>query len=861
MDAAQLFARIAVAGAAKAKSDLQSFGASVDHTQARLGRFGKGVGELGAGLVRIGAVAGTALVAGLGAASASAMGYQQSMELLATQTGATQAEVDSMSQALLKLSTTTGTGPDTLAAGLYHIESAGKRGAEALDILTAAAQGAKVGNANLEDVVNALVAADQSGIKGVKSMAGAMGTLNAIVGSGNMRMQDLVASLGSGIMAAGRTFGVSLQSVGAALATLTDEGVPAEEASTRLRMSLSLMGAPTSKAAKELKAVGLAQLDLANAMRSPGGLVSAVKLLRDHLQKAGMIDASGNVNSKGAALLSGAFGGGKSSSTIMTLVGNYSLLEQKQKAVNAGAAGFGDAIAKTQETASYQFGQLVADAKMAAISVGEGIAPALGRLAGKAADLIKAHQQDLVGFGQSIGKAIDDIPWDKVEKGAETVYGLLKAGFNVLKLIPPQVDVVVASFLGLNKLSGGMFGKGLTDIVGGLVGGIGGGLMRGIASKVPGLGRFAGTPVYVVNWPAGFGGGLGGGGLLAKAGGAVGGIGLGTLAVGAGITAIAAAAVGATYLVQKQGLDKQSDTITSAIDAQTKDTQTSNADLARSYLAVLDGQKQLNGNLFTQFGGLIFGTDQKMNGNLDELRQALTERGISLDDATLRRLAAGEATAVAGINRHLSGAVHYVEDVGQGSEQYDPTRLMNSATALAQLYESSTAPSGKSLGNAVRVFNEAAAEARKHKDTATAVELERMAGQLASKLDAINASIKADPINVQATLNAWVQTNTINPHSFEPTSPMKPMKTPAPSPRDKPRLSASGLLGMTDGLTDLGYAGEAGREAVAIIRNPRRITQAAQALTVKVTTMVSTASVQKAQARSGLYGPLIPVNG
>ena len=82
--------------------------------------------------------------------------FQQSMELIRTQAGASQREVDKMSKAVLALAGPTATAPQTLTEGLYHLESAGFRGAKALAALKTAAEGAKIGGANLEDVTNAL---------------------------------------------------------------------------------------------------------------------------------------------------------------------------------------------------------------------------------------------------------------------------------------------------------------------------------------------------------------------------------------------------------------------------------------------------------------------------------------------------------------------------------------------------------------------------------------------------------------------------------------------------------------------------------------------------------------------------------
>jgi len=129
-----------------------------------------------------------------------------------------------------------------------------------------------------------------------------MGVMNAIVGAGNMRMADLTGALSTGILSVAKTFGVSIESVGAALADMTHQGIPAEEAATRLRMTLSLLGAPTTKAAGALKSIGLSTTDLAAAMRGPDGILGAVTLLRQHL------DNSGLSATQTAALLSHAFG-------------------------------------------------------------------------------------------------------------------------------------------------------------------------------------------------------------------------------------------------------------------------------------------------------------------------------------------------------------------------------------------------------------------------------------------------------------------------------------------------------------------------------------------------------------------------
>jgi TP901 family phage tail tape measure protein len=344
---------------------LKNIERDLSHLNTTTGTVSGGMTKIGAGLATAAvrtAVIATSIAGSVGgiaiAATKAASDYQAAMELLRTQTGATQKEVDDMSVSVLELSKQLPQSATELAAGLYHIESAGFRGAKALDLLKTAAQGAATGQAELEDVTNAMIAADQSGVKGVQDMGAAMGTLNGIVGAGNMRMSDLTAAFGTGILSTAKTFGVSIQSVGAALADMTDQGIPAIDAATRLRMTMSLMAAPTSKAAKGMESIGLGSLDIAKAMRGPDGILGGVKLLAEHMQKAGLIDKQGNPNTKGAALLSSMFGGGRSSSAIMTLIGNLDLFQQKQDAVNKGATGFADAWTATNATVQVKMGEL-----------------------------------------------------------------------------------------------------------------------------------------------------------------------------------------------------------------------------------------------------------------------------------------------------------------------------------------------------------------------------------------------------------------------------------------------------------------------------------------------------------------------
>ena len=328
--------------------------APVEQGIARVDKLGTTAEAAGGGMGMMGAVAGGVAAAGVVALGASAVEsakqFDDSMILIQTQAGASADEVERMKGVVLSMAGQVGQGPEVLAQALYHVESAGFRGAQAETVLRAAAEGAAVGHADLTSVTNALAAAMNSGVRGVSDAGQAMGTLNAVVGAGNMTMGDLTAAMGTGVLSTAKNFGVSIQSVGGAIAAMANQGIPAVDAATRISSAMRLMAAPTKAAAKELKTVGLSSTALATDLRR-GGILQAVQDLKAHM------DAAGLSATRQAALLTAAFGG-KQATGIITLVGGMDKLKTAQAAVTAGASGFGAAWAATQADADQKQAEL-----------------------------------------------------------------------------------------------------------------------------------------------------------------------------------------------------------------------------------------------------------------------------------------------------------------------------------------------------------------------------------------------------------------------------------------------------------------------------------------------------------------------
>jgi TP901 family phage tail tape measure protein len=333
----------------------------------------KGLGKLGAAAIRTGAALAGGIAVGLAVSAKRAVDFEASMKKIQTQAGATQKDVGLLSKQVLELGKTTQQGPEKLSEALYHLKSVGMDNVQAMKALKTASDLAAVGGADLEDTANALAGAWRTGIKGATSFGQAASTVNAIIGAGNMSMGDLTAALGTGILPTAKTFGLTFGQVGAALALFTDEGVDSASAATRLRMSISLLAAATPAAEKQLKKIHLTSNQLGEAMRGPQGIIGAITLLKTHL------DGSGLSATKQAALLSRAFGGGKSSSAILSMVNNLDVLEAKQAQVNASMGKYGAAVTAQRKTAAAQLHLIESNIEVFSIKAGNALLPPITR--------------------------------------------------------------------------------------------------------------------------------------------------------------------------------------------------------------------------------------------------------------------------------------------------------------------------------------------------------------------------------------------------------------------------------------------------------------------------------------------------
>lgn len=374
--------------------------------------------------------------------------YQSSSTQLLTQAGVMKSQFAGLQSGVLNLAGQVGFSPNSLMQSLYHVESSfqslGIKGPQALNLVKIAAEGAQTGHANLVDVTNALDATIAAGVPGIKTYSQAMGALNAIVGTGDMTMQDLANAMGTGLMAQAKMYGQSIYEVGAALATYGDNNIRGAKAATDLRMTWQAMQAPLATSKPLLQSIGLQYDSLAQTMEHHG-LSAAITQFTQHLQ------ASKVPVSDWGQYVTEIFGK-RAGSGIGVLIDQEDRLKSKFPDLKKAAGDFGGAWATQQKTMSQQWDDLKSSASALAISFGTVLLPAATKLVSKLAEFgtfLEKHGEIAAFAGALLVLAAGF----KIAATAEALFGEESMLTDPIFLVIAAVIALVAGLYELYKHS------------------------------------------------------------------------------------------------------------------------------------------------------------------------------------------------------------------------------------------------------------------------------------------------------------------------------------------------------------------------------------------------------------------------
>jgi TP901 family phage tail tape measure protein len=323
---------------------------------------------------------------GVGVAAASvkmAADFQTSITALHTGAGESVTNLKLVSDGMLTMAGQVGVGAKQLADGMYNIESAGYHGKQGLEVLKTAAEGAKVGGADMAVVADALTSALNAYGAGAGASAEYTNTLISTVAAGKMKMGDLAASLGQVLPVASAAH-VGLKEVGAAIAVMTAQGTPAQVATTRLASLMTSLESPTGAAIARFKEFGLSSTTVADTLTHKG-LHAALDLVTDTIAKKFPVGSAkytaalaqmvgGNDQLKAALNLTG--------DNAKTFAGNIKGITKNVHDAGAKVSGWGDV--------QKDFNQKMQESSAKLGAVGIRIGTALLPMVTKAADKIAA---------------------------------------------------------------------------------------------------------------------------------------------------------------------------------------------------------------------------------------------------------------------------------------------------------------------------------------------------------------------------------------------------------------------------------------------------------------------------------------
>lgn len=339
--------------AAIAGTGLASTGSKLQSVGNKMIGFGRTLTMVGIPLAAVG-----------GYAMKTANTFQQQMTLLSTQAGEQRRNLGWMSRAVLGLGKQFGALPTEIAKGLYNFESVGIHGKAALNDIKAAAMGSAVGLDSLANTTDAVSSIMTSKIKGAGGPVEAMSIMDRTIGLGKMHLSDLTDSFKSAIVPMSQQFGITFQQLMAAEAALTRIGVPAGQATARMRLMYTSMVAPSGAGAKALGDIGVAPHELGNILRSPGGLPAAL----EDLQMKMSLLSPGDRDSVLASVFGRSRGMGQIVSMLSQLPTIQSIYGQVMKTTPETLyQHFG----QTQQTSAFKYAQIHAQLDKEMIQLGQ----------------------------------------------------------------------------------------------------------------------------------------------------------------------------------------------------------------------------------------------------------------------------------------------------------------------------------------------------------------------------------------------------------------------------------------------------------------------------------------------------------
>lgn len=449
------------AATAAAVKNLESFGGSLKGATQPVADFTAAALKVEAGVLAVGA-AFTAF------AVKSATDFDAAFRQITTLFDATDEDLAKFKDNILEYASGSSASLEEITNSLSAAIGSGVEYSKSLDLIATAEKLSVATRADLKGTTEVLVSTLNAYGLSTSAAGEVSDKLFQIIKDGKIEMTDLSASLAN-ITPIAATAGVSLDEIGAGIATLTAAGVQPSTAIDALRSALSNMIKPSEQAKKLANELGI-EFD-ANALKSKG-----LAGVLDDVQKA-----TGGSADKMAVL----FGDVQGLSAVMTLTGSQADAFAGSLGSMGKAAGAVDAaFAKMNGSVEQSSAKAVTALKVLLVEIGTplldefgGIATAIAKVFAAVADSVKDGAlsglvEYIEGLAGEIQKAFEQIATNlpaalaKADlsgftKGLDAVVGSVKGLFDGFDLgsadgLARAIETLGAAFLGLSKYAAGV---------------------------------------------------------------------------------------------------------------------------------------------------------------------------------------------------------------------------------------------------------------------------------------------------------------------------------------------------------------------------------------------------------------------
>ena len=301
-------------------------------------------------------------IAAIGVASLKmAMDFSKAMREVNTMMLLNEDEFKNFSKEVQQLARDMGVNAVEMANALYQAISAGVPKENVIDFLTIATKAAIGGVTETTVAVDGLTTVINAFKIPIEDAEHVADVLFTTVKGGKTTMEELAASMFN-VAPIAASAGVKFETVAAALATMTKQGIPTAQATTQLRQAIVAIMKPT----KEMEvAIAILGYESGQAMIEELGLAETLDLLRDSTQGSDQ-------------MLMKMFGSVEAGQAVLALTGqNAQTFADDLEAIGNAAGASQSAFEEMEKEASRKLQKLKANLADVAITIGNALMPAL----------------------------------------------------------------------------------------------------------------------------------------------------------------------------------------------------------------------------------------------------------------------------------------------------------------------------------------------------------------------------------------------------------------------------------------------------------------------------------------------------